>query len=73
MKTLYRVCLQQYVEQVTTMEIEADSAEQAEDMALQLAPDANWEAGDDAYDVRCYQVENLETGDIVMPLAGALP
>ena len=52
----YRVLLQQYVEQVAAMEIEADTPEDAKDEALLRAAEADWGAGDDAMDVECYAV-----------------
>ncbi len=52
----YRVLLQQYVEQTASIEIEADTPEDAKDIALNRAAEAEWGPGDDAYDVDCYAV-----------------
>jgi len=59
----YRVLLQQYVEQVATIEIEADTPEAAKDEALLRGAEADWGAGDDAMDVECYAV--MDGADMV--------
>ena len=52
----YRVLMQQYVEQVAAIDIEADTPEEARDLALNRAASAEWGPGDDAYDVDVYAV-----------------
>jgi len=59
----YRVLLQQYVEQVASMEIEADTPEDAKDEALLRGAEADWGPGDDAMDVECYAV--MDGADMV--------
>lgn len=59
----YRVCLQQYVEQIAVVEVEAETPEKAKALALDDADKATWTAGDDAYDVDCYAV--MRGADIV--------
>lgn len=48
----YQVCVQQYVEEITSIEIEADTSEQAAAIGQQMLNDGNvdveaWVAGDD--------------------------
>lgn len=54
--TTYRVAFQQYVEQVTTVEVEAETREAAIETARAKCDQVEWKPGDDAYDVRCYAV-----------------
>ena len=57
----FTVYLQQYVEQTASLEIEADSAEEARDKALSNAPSADWDLGDDAYAAEVYRIEEIKT------------
>lgn len=52
----FQVCLQQYVEQVTSVEIEAEDEQDAKDKALAMADTFEWKTGDDAYDVEAYAI-----------------
>lgn len=54
----YRVFLQQYVEQLAELEIEAASPEEARDRALTQAPAAVWSPGYDPGEVTVYAVHD---------------
>jgi hypothetical protein len=49
--------LQQYVEMTAVVEVEAATAEAARERALtELASCADWQPGDDAYDVEAFAI-----------------
>jgi O-succinylbenzoate synthase len=56
----FKVCAHQYVERIVTLDIEAETPEEARDIALRsgiaAAPDEAWEAGDDAYSPAVYAI-----------------
>lgn len=60
----FRVHLQQYVEEIATITVEASSPEEARTIALDRASDAIWSDGDDAYAAEAYAVRN-SLGDLV--------
>lgn len=61
----FKVFLQQYVERVATVEVEASDANRAIQIAkTNLASQATWEDGDDAYSVDVYAVHD-SAGDLV--------
>lgn len=59
----FKVHLQQYVEKVATVEIEASDAGMAAQIAKRDAHLADWQDGDDAYSVSVYAVHD-EKGDV---------
>ncbi|MBB4017597.1 hypothetical protein GGR16_002631 [Chelatococcus caeni] len=52
----FKVQLQQYVEQVAEIEVEAPDHEEARRLALLRAESAEWQPGDDAYSADAYSV-----------------
>ena len=54
----FQVCVQQYVERVAQIEVEAFSEEEARELAMEphRRESARWEEGDDAYDAEVYAV-----------------
>jgi len=60
----FKVHLQQYVEEVATIEVEADSIEEARAKALLEGPMASWEDGEDSYSVSAYAVHD-DKGELV--------
>lgn len=61
----FKVQLQQYVEKVAIVEVDAESVEAARDSALSFeAISADWQDGDDAYAVDAYAVLD-EAGNTV--------
>ena len=60
----FKVHLQQYVERVTTVEVEADDESAAVIEAKSKASRADWVDGDDAYAVDVYAVHD-GNGNIV--------
>jgi hypothetical protein len=60
----FKVYLQQYVEQIATVEIEAIDENDAISKAKDAADFATWEPGDDAYSVEAYGVANA-SGEMV--------
>lgn len=54
----YKVHLQQYIEQVTTIEVEANNQNEAVMLAKNRCHDAQWKQGDDAYNCACYAVSD---------------
>lgn len=54
----FKVQMQQYVEQLATIEIEAEDEKTARDIAKQIAFQAVWTDGDDSYEVDVYAVED---------------
>jgi hypothetical protein len=60
----FTVHLQQYVEQVATLEIEAATPEEARDIAITSAPSATWTEGDDAEKASVFAVHDT-AGNLV--------
>jgi hypothetical protein len=60
----FKVYMQQYVEQVTEVEVEAANIQEARTLAKDRADKATWTPGDDAYDVSVYGVAN-EAGELI--------
>jgi hypothetical protein len=60
----YTVLLQQYVENLARMEVEAETPEQARDIALREAHTAVWVGGTDAYDPDVYLVRDATGADV---------
>lgn len=61
----FKVHLQQYVERVATVEVEASDAGMAAQIAkTDLASSATWEDGDDAMSVNIYAVHDA-AGELV--------
>ena len=63
-KKLFTVLMQQYVEHTASMGIDAFSPEEAKDIALTRAYEAEWKEGEDSYDAEAYMVMD-EGGDVV--------
>lgn len=57
-KPLFKVLVQQYVEETAEIEVRANTIEEARDIALKLAPEADWEDGNDSYAAAVYAVKN---------------
>ena len=55
----FTVYLQQYVEEIATMTIEAETADEACDLALLRAPEAEWQDGSDSYKPAVTDVEEI--------------
>ena len=66
--TRYKVYVQQYVEQVTEIEIDAETPEHAIDRVLsydgEYIVNATWEPGDDCYDADVYMVKDSEGNEV---------
>ena len=60
----FKVHMQQYIERVATVEVEADNEADARDLAKHRADAATWTDGDDAYSVEVYAVAD-EAGAMV--------
>jgi hypothetical protein len=60
----FKVFLQQYVEQVAVLEIEADDPQEARDLALNRASEANWQDGDDMYAADVYCVKDMNNNEV---------
>ena len=60
----YTVLLQQYVENLARMEVEANSPEDARNIALNRASEALWTAGEDAYDPEVYIVKDENNHEV---------
>jgi chaperonin GroEL (HSP60 family) len=58
----FKVCFQQYIEMLATIEVEADDEHVARQLARDLASKAEWEVGDDTCGVAAYAVY-LVAGD----------
>ena len=52
----YKVYLQQYVEQIAEVEVEADDPDEAIWLATKNTSLIDWSEGDDAYDAEAYAV-----------------
>ena len=52
----FTVLVQQYVERVASIEVEAEDEQAARWKAADLYDTADWSDGDDAYSVECYAV-----------------
>lgn len=53
----FQVCIQQYVEKIATVEVEANTAEDAATLAkLEGGARAAWTDGDDSYSIAVYAV-----------------
>lgn len=63
-KKLFKVNVQQYVEKTATIEVEAENAERAKELALNNADLATWSDGDDAGKVEAYSIHD-HMGDLV--------
>jgi hypothetical protein len=60
----FKVLLQQYVEMLTEIEVEAHDEQDARTIAYTMADGATWTDGDDAYKVEAYAVKD-ESGNPV--------
>lgn len=63
----FRVCLQQYIERVAAVEVEADTPEQAKEIGwarVACPPGVEWEDGDDASEIEVYAVLDTD-GEVV--------
>lgn len=64
----FKVCVQQYVEMIASVVVEAATPEEAADMVEQDgASEFDWQDGDDAEDMRVYAVLD-ESGEAVLEL-----
>lgn len=64
---MFKVCVQQYVEETAIVEVEAKNAAEAEDLVDQMLRDGDvdgWEDGDDIIDRRVYSILD-EAGNVV--------
>lgn len=52
----FKVYLQQYVEEIAVMQIEATDEDEARAIAKTKAPEADWQDGGDSHSVDVYQV-----------------
>ena len=61
---MFTVCLQQYVERVAHIRVEADDPIKAVQIAKNSCDDAIWTDGDDAYAVDVYAVLDADEKNI---------
>lgn len=64
---MFKVCVQQYVEETALVEVEAKNAAEATDLVDQMLRDGDvdgWEDGDDIIDRRVYSILD-EAGNVV--------
>lgn len=55
----FKVYLQQYVEEVAEMIVEASTPQEATQLALERACEAEWSEGSDSYAARVWHVDQL--------------
>ncbi len=60
----FTVHLEQYVQEVATIEVEADNIEAAISLAFEERHEADWCDGEGSRDMQAYRVENA-TGEVV--------
>lgn len=60
----FKVYIQQYVEMIAVIEVEAADDHAAQGEALLNAHRAEWSAGDDAYKAEVYQVDDA-AGEVI--------